>query len=258
MQCPNCGKTIEQDDVFCPFCGIDIRKELERKRQEEAARKAREAAKEVAHNSKNSSSSNPVQQTNVNKGLNIPASEKTVVYLDRGYKPATFILLILIVALGILFGYEYMKLDSTILENNKIIAEKDKRISKLNSELNNALKDPALDMYDGLVKLLANDNLGYATKNFKSDKGIYLVKNGQEGELVLTCYLEKNGQIGCHIVESYTKTKQTNPIELSYADKWVGNENHMKIKATRPGAALVKFSNTVNDNIFFVVIIVTE
>lgn len=133
-------------------------------------------------------------------------------------------------------------LETTINKQNNTINSQKKTIANLK---------PKADNYDDICLSLKYGNIGFAAYNFKSDESVIVVrKNEKDRKFTLTANWTSYGYVDV----SYSSYAATVSFDK---DSW-STSTKMTVNPHSVGATVVTFSNTVNNDTFKILIIVTD
>ena len=134
------------------------------------------------------------------------------------------------------------ELETKVEKQTKTIDKQNKTISELK---------PKANSYTKICAFLEYDKIGYASNNFKTDEGIIVVrKNEKKHKFKLTANWTNGGAVEV----SYSSDAATVSFDKN---NWYTSTT-MTVNPHSVGVTVVTFSNSVNDDIFKILIIVTE
>ncbi len=134
------------------------------------------------------------------------------------------------------------ELETTIGKQTDTINSQKKTISNLKPKATN---------YDDICSSLKYGNIGFAANNFKSNESVIVVrKNEKDRKFTLTANWPSYG----YVEVSYSSYAATVSFDK---DSW-STSTKMTVNPHSVGATVVTFSNTVNNDTFKILIIVTD
>lgn len=140
------------------------------------------------------------------------------------------------------FQEKISDLETTINKQNNTINSQKKTIANLK---------PKADNYDDICSSLKYGNIGFAANNFKSNESVIVVrKNEKDRKFTLTANWPSYGYVDV----SYSSYAATVSFDK---DSW-STSTKMTVNPHSVGATVVTFSNTINNDTFKILIIVTD
>ncbi len=253
--CPECGMRIPEDSVFCQYCGNKITLSVDYTTPNV---KDNETKQDNTFHGLSVSVKGKFAKTYDNLDCEIPAENASKKKASKKWVTAVICLSGLIVVLAGLNVYQYISSRSKAMK----ITELSEKVDKLNSSLSEKetlikgkdaqivkLKEYESD-YKRIVNAVKKGDLGYAASNFHASESIIVVgANEKNRKFTLTANWTNGGSVS---IDYYLSSAAYIDFDQ---DSWL-TSTQMTIYPLHPGITGVTFSNSVNSQVFDVIIIV--
>ncbi|MBR2041168.1 MAG: hypothetical protein IJ945_02230 [Oscillospiraceae bacterium] len=262
MICPNCGKNLPEDSIFCTACGCNLAQ------FEKTEPKAEAPAQQYYQN--------PPEQAPVPQYYAYPNPPVSPKQEKKASQIVPWVLLgVALIASVVAFIYAMTLQNSNSeyrreIENNQIrLAQLEREADAKDSELEDLEEELALvneelalaiedrDLYEDASEIFfelldfmkTEDSWGYCTENFHADKGIMVIdrmSGKQELRIFSTYYATFTFEVSNDSV-----------IDVKWSDKeWTEKETQIYITPKDYGIATITLTNDLYDNSFSVLVIV--
>lgn len=256
MYCIKCGKQLQDGTKFCIFCGS---------KQEEAAPAYTSPAPE------NPEPSAPVYEPPKAPVFEAappkfetapPVSAPPAKKKGKGSIVLCIILGVLVLALLALNAYQYFVMSADLKDD---LSASETELAAANDELAE-LRDELADLeedYDELMDSAGSaaeifaeicdygdgNVIGFGSSEFYAHRSVIVMAEGQEEYFTITCGYSGN-------VTATLDIDGDDVIDANFAGSWSGDETDVNVEALSAGAALITFTNDVNNDTFAVLVIV--
>lgn len=232
---------VETENLFPPDVPDDLEKDSEMKGEEQANDIA--VSPEVKKLENESCLENDTVDTRVLK------TQKK----QRGIVVSLAIITVFLVGLNV---FQYVSNRDNAKEISTLKDELNEQTvfaSSLSARLD-LYADKAND-YNEIISALKAGYLGYASDNFNASESVILVgKNERNRKFTLTAYWPRGG----NVTTQYSLTGGGTSATVSFDNNEWNTTTRMTVNPQSVGVTKVKFSNDVDGEFFYVVIIVTE
>ena len=262
MICPNCGKNLPEDSIFCTACGCSLAQ------FEKTEPKAEALAQQYYQN--------PPEQAPVPQYYAYPNPPVSPKREKKASQIVPWVLLgvaLLACVLSFIYALTLQGKNSEyrdIINDNEIrlaqlereadaknaeIKDLEEELAIVNEELDAVIEagveyaDAAVFLMDLLDYIGSEDSWGYCTENFHADKGIMVIDRmggKQELRIFSTYYATFTFEVSDDSI-----------IEAKWSDKeWTEKETQIYITPKDYGISTVTLTNDLYDNSFSVLVIV--
>lgn len=152
---------------------------------------------------------------------------------------------------------EIASLESTVDEQRKTISNQEKTIDNQKTSLETLQaaaehQEADAENYRQILELLEGADIGYAADNFNSSDSILILNQwDSSAQFTLTANWTDGGTVSMELSDSYVADVDFDSNEWS-------TSTTMTVYPYSPGVCVATFSNNVDNNVFKVLIIVTE
>ena len=134
-------------------------------------------------------------------------------------------------------------------EANQTQTEMERKLEEAQRQLSNA--DAALDAAQEELCKLGRGEYGYASENFHADRGVLTVNPNKTESFSLYGAYESPMTYSMEISDS-------SGLQADWGEEWDGNFIEVIVTARAPGSYTLKFTNSKNNEIFNVLIVVPD